>query len=140
MYIHIYILTVDIVLQESPRSRSSSGTWKKGLMLKNGNHFANTSQIKQLMMYVFCPDPRRWHANKLLQITSRYEGVIKKLHFQADDTVPTGKVRYNARSNACFLSHCFNRPFVISMSTTGDTLKMFALRPPNSSHWSYLCP
>ncbi|KAL1877761.1 hypothetical protein Plec18167_004730 [Paecilomyces lecythidis] len=24
-------------------------------------------------------------------ITSRYEGVIKKLHFQADDTVPTGK-------------------------------------------------
>jgi hypothetical protein len=28
----------------------------------------------------------------LFQITSRYEGVIKKLHFQADDTVPTGKV------------------------------------------------
>ncbi|KAI9932943.1 hypothetical protein ASPWEDRAFT_99273 [Aspergillus wentii DTO 134E9] len=24
-------------------------------------------------------------------ITSRYEGVVKKLHFQADDTVPTGK-------------------------------------------------
>ncbi|OJJ49390.1 hypothetical protein ASPZODRAFT_59748 [Penicilliopsis zonata CBS 506.65] len=24
-------------------------------------------------------------------ITSRYEGIIKKLHFQADDTVPTGK-------------------------------------------------
>jgi 2-oxoisovalerate dehydrogenase E2 component (dihydrolipoyl transacylase) len=25
-------------------------------------------------------------------ITSRYEGVVKKLHFQADDTVPTGMV------------------------------------------------
>lgn len=27
-----------------------------------------------------------------VQITSRYEGVIKKLHFEADDTVPTGRV------------------------------------------------
>jgi 2-oxoisovalerate dehydrogenase E2 component (dihydrolipoyl transacylase) len=33
------------------------------------------------------------------QITSRYDGVIKKLHYEVDDTAEVGKVRVSALAN-----------------------------------------
>jgi len=56
-----------------------------------------------------------------LQITSRYEGVIKKLHYQADDTVPTGQARRISSKDVVFnSSNLFNRPFAISRLKMGN--------------------
>lgn len=59
-------------------------------MWKNGNRSVNTNPTKLWMMYSI--NRVEYVTTLILQITSRYAGVIKKLHFQADDTVPTGKV------------------------------------------------
>ncbi|KAJ5868494.1 hypothetical protein N7534_003047 [Penicillium rubens] len=61
-------------------------------------------------------------------ITSRYEGVIKKLHFETDDTVPTGRVRFG-RHSATSKLRMENIPMITHRTNQGQS-RLNLLQPP----------
>ncbi|KAF7592753.1 hypothetical protein BBP40_012511 [Aspergillus hancockii] len=60
-------------------------------------------------------------------ITSRYGGIVKKLHFEADDTVPTGKTEMNTTEAAATVSQ-MQEAYVNAPSSRYATLATPAVR------------